>query len=208
MKTILCVLLTISTLSMVGQTAEKNLIQKTFDDYKSAILNDEPERALSVIDSRTKNYYVQLLKEIKTGDSVRINSLSIIDKITVLGIRSMATKDEIRKMKETDAFAYAVKKGMVGKNSVSNNSIGEITVDKSFAKAQIMTGSEPTPLYFNFYKEDGKWKMDLTALFPVTNIALKNMVAESGKTENEFLFNILEALRGRKVTSEIWQPVE
>ena len=207
MKFVLVIVFAFTTLSLFGQSNDVDLVKKAFADYKSAILNDQAEKALSVVDSRTKKYYTQILNDVKSADSAKINSLSIVDKITILGIRSKASKDEILKMKETDAFIFAVNNGMVGKNSVAGNSVGQITIDGKFAKAQLVASGQATDLYFNFYNEDKQWKLDLTALFPLTKQVFKKMIDDSGKSENEFLFNILEVLTGKKITSEIWKPI-
>ncbi len=207
MKFTLSALFTILCVAVLAQTSDKELVQKTFDGYKSAILNDDAEKALGLIDTRTKKYYIELLEEIKNADSSRINSLSLLDKMTILSIRARAPREDIRKMKETDAFSFAVKNGMVGKDGTANNSIGEIVVDEQFAKAPVLSAGRPIPISFHFHKEEGQWKIDLTSLFAISNIAFKNLIAQSGQTENEFLFAILENLTGKKITSEIWKPI-
>lgn len=53
----------------------------------------------------------------------------------------------------------------------------------------------------------GQWKLDLTSLFPASNLLFKQMVEESGQNENEYLFSLLEMLTGKKPGSEIWQKV-
>ena len=104
-------------------------------------------------------------------------------------------------------FVYAIKKGMVGKSSVSNNTIGDVTVNKGFAKGQLVASGQKVPLYFHFYKEQGQWKFSLTSLFPASNMAFKKMMEDSGQKENDYLFSILEVLTGRKPGTEIWQPL-
>lgn len=208
MKFLSTVILSLLLVNVFGQNSEDSLIRKAFTVYKTGILNDNADDALSVVDSHTVKYYADILNDVKKADSVRINSLSLINKVTVLGIRASATKNEILAMRGTDAFIYAVKKGLVGKNSVMNDTVGEITIDKDFAKAELLDIHEKTGLFFHFYKEDGKWKIDLTALFPISNIVLQRMIEKSGKNENEFLFEILTIMSGKKVTSDIFNPIE
>jgi hypothetical protein len=121
-------------ISSNGQTGKEALVKQAFDDYKSAILNDKGEDALKYINSRTIKYYTEIIDLVKNADSAQVNSLSLIDKITVFSIRHRATREEILAMGGTDLFVYAIKKGMVGKNSVANNSIGKVTIDGAFAK--------------------------------------------------------------------------
>ena len=191
-----------------AQNTEAAQVKKTFDSYKTAILNDKAEKALETIDSRTLKYYTEILDAVKMADSSKITSMSLIDKITILSVRARATKDEIILMKGHDLFLFAIKNGMVGKDGVINNSVGDVTVNKNFAKGQLLVNGKKAPLYFHFYKENGKWKIDLTSLFPMSNVVLKKMIEESGKPEDEYIMMLLEAITGIKQSSEIWKPVQ
>lgn len=66
-----------------GQHREEKLVQKSFDNYKTAILNDKGNEAVKYVDSRTIAYYEQMLELVKTADSSKIETLSILDKLIV-----------------------------------------------------------------------------------------------------------------------------
>lgn len=53
-----------------------------------------------------------------------------------------------------------------------------------------------------------KISLVLASLFPVSEVAIKKMVDDSGQNENEFIFSILKMLTGREPGPEIWQPVK
>lgn len=208
MKHITATLLLMSCTTLAfAQKSEEKLVKKAFDSYKTSILNDKGEEAVKYVDSRTVKYYGDILELVKSADSAKIETLSILDKLMVFTIRHRTSKEDIRSFNGEKLLVYAIKSGMVGKNSVANNSIGDVTVDGSFAKGQLIANGQAAPFYFNFYKEEQQWKVDLTALFPVSTNAFKKVAAESGQPENEFLFTILESLTGRKPGKEIWQTV-
>lgn len=163
---------------------------------------------MNSIDNKTINYYQGILSEVKNADSAKISAMSLVDKITVLGIRARATKQEILDMQGSDAFLFAIKNGMVGKNSVVNNSVGAITIDKNFAKGELLVNGKKTPVFFHFYKENFGWKLNLTELFSLGNISLKQMLQDSGKPENEYLMEILSILSGKTLSNEIWHPIK
>ncbi len=99
MKYILNIIFLFVTISLAdAQTKDKDDIKKVFDGYKSAILNDKADEALNSIDNKTINYYKSILSEVKTADSNKISAMSLVDRITVLGIRARATKQEIIEM--------------------------------------------------------------------------------------------------------------
>ena len=54
-----------------GQKSEEKLVKKSFDNYKTSILNDKGEKAVKYIDSRTIKYYSEILELVKTADSVK-----------------------------------------------------------------------------------------------------------------------------------------
>ncbi|NUN99941.1 MAG: hypothetical protein HUU01_04925 [Saprospiraceae bacterium] len=187
---------------------DEALVRKTFDHYKTSILNDKGEEAAQCVDSRTIQYYNDLLTHVKTADSATVEKMSILDKFMVLTIRHRATQDEILSFDGKGLLVYAIQKGMVGKNSVSNNTIGDITIDGDFAKGQLIANGQKMPAFFHFYKETGIWKLDLTALFPLATIAFKGMAADSEQPENDFLLLLLEMVSGSKPGSEIWKPTK
>ena len=205
--TILTLLIT-WTVFTYGQKSEEELVRKSFDNYKSAILNDKGEEAVRYVDSRTIKYYGNILELVKTADSTKIESLSILDKLMVFIIRHRATKQDILSFDGKALLIYAIQNGMVGKNSVAKNTIGDVTIDKSFAKGQFIANGNKAPFYFNFYYEEKQWKLDLTSIFPISITAFQKMVEESEQDENEYLFSLLEMITGKKPDNEIWSKVE
>lgn len=194
--------------SLFGQKQEEQAVKSAFEKYRSDILNDLGEEAYKDIDSRTVKYYDDLLVWIKKADSLKIETFSILDKMTVLIMRNKMLKEDLLAMDGKKLFVYAVNNGMVGKGSVSNNSIGKVTVNGNFASGQFISKGKETEVYFHFYKEEGTWKVDLTSLFPISILALDKVIADSGKSENEFLLPLIEASIGKKLDSTSWKPLQ
>lgn len=190
-----------------GQKSEEKLVQKAFDNYKTAILNDKGEEAVRYVDSRTINYYSDILDLVKTADSTKIETLSILDKLMVFSVRHRTSIENVLSFDGESLLVYAIRSGMVGKNSVANNSIGEVEIENDFAKGQFIANGQKAPFYFHFYKENGQWKIDLTSLFQVTTMALGKMADDSGQGQNEYIFSLLEMITGKQPGAEIWKPI-
>ena len=79
---------------------------------------------------------------------------------------------------------------------------------KKFAKVQAVINRKPEPIYFHFYKEQEKWRIDLSSTFSTANEGIKQMIDQSGQDENEYLFNLLEMTSGEKPKSDIWQTIK
>jgi hypothetical protein len=207
MKKTLCIFVLLVVFTSFGQENQEKTIQKVFENYKSAILNDKGIEALNFVDSRTIAYYDDIIKKIKTADSITIESYTILDKLMVLAIRHSASQEEIMNMNGKSLFVYAIDNGMVGKNSVQNNSIGRVQIDDAFATGQFLVNGQETSINFHFYLENNNWLIDLTSIFPISTTAFKQMISSSGKTENETLLMILELMTGEKPTNSIWHPL-
>lgn len=190
-----------------GQQNDENLIRKAYESYKAAILNDKGQKAVKYINSRTINYYSSILTLVKTADSAKIETLPILDKLMVFSIKHRATKKDILRFNGKSLLIYAIKNGMVGKSSVANHAIGEVIMDKGFAKGQFIANGQKTTQYYHFYKEKKQWKIDLTSLFPASAMAFEKMVDESGQNQNDYLFYLLEMATGKKPGPEMWKPI-
>lgn len=187
---------------------ESAAVKATYERYKTAILNDKGEDAVDCVDSRTVKYYTDILEKVKTADKTTVEQLSFLDKFQVLRIRLNAKKEEISLLDGKGLISFAIKKGMVGKDSVSDHSIGVIKIEGTFAKAQVNVKNKKTPFYLNFYKEENQWKIDITSLFTLSTMAFKKLIEDSEMTENEYMFELLENVSNKKVGKEIWIPTE
>lgn len=199
--------LTLLTILTFGQS-DGELVKKSFDNYKKSILQGQGEEAIKYVNSKTTDYYDKELNLAIYGDSATINDLAIIDKLTVFIARHKIPNHELIKMNGKEFFIYAVNNGMIGKNSVMTTQVGDVTIKDNVAHGQMISNGQKTPLFFEFSKESTEWKVDLTSIFPPTNIALGKMLEQQGLSDNEFIFQTLEALTGRKVTDDIWKPLK
>lgn len=207
MKNTIIALVVFFTTLCFSQESDSDLVKKTFQTYKSSILNNEGAEAANQVDKRTLGYYKDILEKTKTADSTEVEALGLLDKLMILTIRHRASKEDIMSFNGKELFIYAIRNGMVGKNSVQGLGIGEVKIDGDFAKAQILNNGQAVPLYFHFYKENGDWKIDLTSLFPASTDAFKNVVKQSGQSENQFILNVLGMLTGEKPNNTIWKSL-
>jgi hypothetical protein len=126
----------------------------------------------------------------------------------VLIVRGRIEPEKIKTFTGTTLLAEAIERGMVGKTSVANTEIGSIIVEKDFAKTRFIADGVEAPVDVHFYKTNKVWKIDLTSMFPLTQLVLTEMAKENGQTENEFILTILEYLAGQKPNASIWQPTK
>jgi hypothetical protein len=196
------------TLLSSAQTSEEDSVRSTFDRYKTCILNGGGDGAANLVDSLTINYYRDMLYLAKNADSVKVETLAVSDKIMVFSLRHRIASEDLLSFDGRSLFNYTVKTGMVAKNSVINNSIGEVKIDGNVATGKFLVNNQVSPFDLQFYKEAGQWKVNLTSLLPVSNAAVKKMMSDFDQPEDQVIFSLLEKLTGRRPGPEIWQPVK
>lgn len=192
-------------MSAFAQKSEEKLVRKAFDNYKTAVLNKQGEQAVNYVSAKTIDYYSNMLELVKTADSTTIDRLQLMDKLMVLTVRLRIPKEEILKFDGKSFLEYGISNGMIG--NIANFSIGDVKITGDTAKGQFMVGKEKAPFYYDFYKENGQWKIDLTSILAISETAFSAMIQESGQTENEILLLLLEKIAGAKPDNTMWQPI-
>jgi hypothetical protein len=207
-KLLLLLFLTLISQLIFAQKGEEKLVRKAFDNYRSSILTDRGEDAVTYVDSNTIAYYNDILHSARTSDSLAVDSMNVLDKLMVLSIRYRTPKKDLKSFDGRSLLVYAIKEGMVGKSSVQNIEIGDVEMHGDVAKGYMMSYGEPSPLYFEFNKEDEAWKIDLTSIFSVSVVAFDRMIKESGQSENEYFEHILKLITGKDSLNPMWQPLK
>ncbi|TAE51723.1 MAG: hypothetical protein EAZ89_09710 [Bacteroidetes bacterium] len=191
-----------------AQPKEEKAVRKSFEQYKKALLDENGAKAALWVDRQTIGYYQQVLLWVKEADSAQTDALPLLDKLMVFSVRHRTPHEDILSFDAKALFAYAVEKGMVGKGSVAGNSLGTLRIQNDQAEGQLISQGNPTSFYFTFHKEEGRWKLNLTRIFPLAEPALRQSVTDSEMEENAYFFYILELLTGEKPGPDIWQPVK
>ncbi|MCA4899838.1 MAG: hypothetical protein ACK514_06160 [Bacteroidota bacterium] len=207
-RTILTLLSLILFVVVAFGQNENELVRNSFNNYKKSILEGSGKEAIKYVNIKTIDYYDKELDLAVNGDSSAVSQLGVMDKLTVFIARHRIPKEDLINMTGRDFFIYAVDNGMIGKNSVVTTQIGDVNVKANFANGQMISNGQKTPLYFQFSKEENEWKIDLTSIFPQVNFGLTKMLSEQGLTDNDFIFQTLESLTGRKVTNDIWRSLK
>ena len=195
--------LALSVAPLIGQ--EETAISATFDHYMSAVLNDEGEKAASFIDSQTIRSYDKTMHLIKYADSSVVAALPFMKKFYVLHLRHLESKENLLAMGGKELFIYAVENSTVGK--IKNASLGDIQIAGDTATAGIDINGQKTLLTFHFVKEEGSWKIDLTAFNMMGEIPLDQSILNMENGENAYLINLIEESSGERVSTAIWQPL-
>ncbi len=179
-------------------------VRKAFNDYKEAILNGKGEAAAGCVDKQTLDWYEESRLLALNAGREKLESLSMFNRFQAILIRHRVPRAELAKMDGRKLFVYAVENGWVGKSSVSGLEIGDVSITGAFAAGAIVRERRPTTLKFQFVIEEGRWKIKLMPIMKTAEPALKAQAKRAGMTENEFIFQMAEAVSGRRVPDTIW----
>jgi hypothetical protein len=189
------------------QTVDEASIRSVYESYKTSLLNQDGSQAVKYVTASTIEYYDEM-KEIAlivSEDAVR--NLSTMNKYMVLILRHMVEPNVLSEMTAEELFIYGVNEGLIGEEDVANSDIGEVSINGDIATAVYINNGQPTSLEYEFAKDDGQWKLDLTSIMPVADQAMKQVILSSGYDEDEYLCMLLEYISGKKVSDNIWQPL-
>ncbi len=204
---LLCVLISNCTADEPRQIAGDNGVRGAFNNYKNSILNQDGSKAVKYVSNSTIEYYGNIMTSALTGTEEEVRNLSTIDKMMVILLRHRMKPKTLSKMTAEKLFVHSVDKGWIGKDSVINSDIGEITENQNSATAVFLNYGKKTPLKYQFVKEEEQWKLDLTAVMPISDQAFKQVIESSNLEEDEYIFKILESISGEKLSEDIWQPM-
>ncbi|HEY7366630.1 MAG TPA: hypothetical protein VIE37_21240 [Methylomirabilota bacterium] len=193
--------------SASASPSEEELVRRTFQAYKEAILQQRGQSAVAQVNRATLQYYARMKALALEGPEKDVRQLRPMNKIMVLSLRHRVSADRLRAMTPEDIFIHGVDQGWIGKNSVLESDIGQTRVFGNDASADYVKGGKPTPLKFRFTKEDGRWKVDLTALTPMADQGMSMLIKKQGVDEDAFIVGLVESVSGKKVSPSIWQPL-
>jgi hypothetical protein len=189
-----------------GSAADQKAVRDCFAAYREAILSQRGNDAVERVNQATVDYYERVRGLALSAPEQEVRKLPLYDRMMVLLLRHRLPLDLLSGMNGREVFVYGVNRGWIGKEDVMESDVGTVRVSGDRATAQFVKAGKPTPLSYSFTKESGQWKMDLTAMAPAVNLALKQLIEREGVSEDEFLLDILESVSGQKPSARIWQP--
>lgn len=185
------------------------VIRQSFNDLKDALLEPDGQGVLNLVDRNTFSFYSGILSKAKNYDSVGVESLQIIEKILVFTVRVRAEKDNIKAMGDSAFFRYMVNEGLIDKIgfSIAGTELAMVTVSGDSALGQLQLPPIALPYKVKFRLENNTWKTDLNSLMFVSNLAIKQMVFASKKSDTAFLLAFIK--EDGQVSDEriLWKPL-
>lgn len=192
--------------AIAQQNAEIKLVKETFSKYKTAVLSQKGYDAVTCLNQKTIDYYDDILNEIQFATKEEINNMSGADQMQVIAIRHLFSKEDIFSLTGLTLYASTITDGLMKGDNLKTMGIGQVAIKGKRAKAQMVKDGVKTPIFFDFSKEEGQWKIDVTTTLIMTSKHLDAQANEAGLSRLDFLFNMLQMTEEEKV--EIFEPLK
>ncbi len=191
---------------------ESAAVAASFAAYKQALIAGDGAAASRLTSADTHAYLKQTLDRALTMEARELQSLPLLDQISVLMLRHNMKPQALRAMTESDPVAYAVNHQAFDMKEVEKLEAAEFSVTGSQAQAPLsnLKGS-PIPVNVHFKEEAGSWRFDLLssiapfrAVFESQAGLFKNLNSADGS--NAVVPLIIHIITGRAPDPNIWNP--
>lgn len=180
--------------NLIKETFDKILIKEAFDNYQFLARNKNKD-AINYLSTNTIQHYEKISELIKNNDYKSLSSLCFMDKLIFYLAKDKIPKEDIFSLDGRKVIIYGIENGMISKKSTMDISLGEILLSENFAKGEILLNGKKTSFYYDFFKENDIWKLDLSSTFTIVEISLKKVMEENNQTEDEFIASMLASYK-------------
>lgn len=191
----------------VDTNKEQLAVGNCFQGYRMALLEMDGESAYSYLNNRSRKGYEHILTMCKEYDSLHLDKEKAAEKFYVLTTRQMSGTDTLMNMTGKTFFIASVVTNVMNTANLSKMQPEVISVQGNDAKMSVITGKgKLMEGAFFFKKENNKWRIDILKTLDQLSSNIEQVAKESGKTENEVIYELAEAATGDAITPDAWIP--
>jgi len=187
-------------------------VEQSFAAYKQALVDGDGAAASALTASDTHAYLKQTLDRALTMPAADLQTLPLLDQISVLMLRHNMRPEQLRAMQDSDPVAYAVDQQAFDMNEVQKLEAADFTVTGSQAQAPIsnLKGS-PIPVNVHFKEEAGTWRFDLLSSIAPYRAFFDSQAGflaklNGGDGNNAVVPLLIHLITGRAPDANIWNP--
>ena len=194
----------VATTSAADPAADAAGIRSTFERYRAALLARNGAALPPLVSPGTISHYDHVVRLAQTAGPAEIAGAGIMDRIMIARLRVEMPAEQLATIDGAGLLVYGVDEGMIDASSVEGNGLGNVRVDGDRGFAEMLLGSEPSGVEWEFVRVGPDWTFDLVAGFPLINNTLAQTAAESGMTEDEFVFEAVSLVTGLPVDATVF----
>lgn len=189
-----------------GAASDEADVRRAFDEYRKALDKGDGLAAFALIDSRSQDYYDQLLDKTRHATPAECASYSVLDKLSILLGRVSIPKESLAEFNGETYFRYALEQGWVSLAGDKSVEVDRVEIEGDDAKLFISREGEVSPFPQVFRREGGTWRLSIIDMLPIAEASLQQHLNRVGVQEQDFLFDTVEAAIGTRPTQSTWEP--
>ena len=178
-----------------------------FEHYRAAILAQDADAAYALIDRTTRGYYHELLQAVIYAQPRDMPQLMIMVKLAIIQSRRDIPGEQLAALDAEQYFKHSVARGWFSKDTMRSISLVAIEIDGNRARSSVERDGQLVQSGYEFRREDGAWKINLMPALIAGEWAMQQIVRASGKAEDDFIFDLVEAHSGTRPDASVWEPI-
>ncbi len=182
-------------------------VRSIWEHYRAAILAQDAETAYTLIDGTTRDYYRELLQVVLFASPEDMAGLMIMVKLAVVQSRRDIPREQLTDFDAEAYFKHSVERGWFSKDTMRKLTLVAIAIDGDRARSSVERNGRVVRSGYEFNRENGEWRINLMPALIAGEWAMQQIVAASGKAEDDFIFDLVEAHSGARPDASIWEPI-
>jgi hypothetical protein len=182
-------------------------VQTSYESYAKAVAAKNGDASAGLVSRSTLDYYSGLRDLALTADRATLGKRRVVDQLAVLSMRASIPADTLRDADPRGVVSAAVENQVISGGGAGTTALSSVQVngDAASAKLGVAGGSQQVPL--SFHREDGAWKVDLTALLVPAENALKSALDRQKVPADAMLTQVMTTRVGAEKAQQLWSPL-
>lgn len=157
----------------------------------------------SYVDAATLKRYERLLLVAQHGSESQVRATPLLERILIVRMRH-----ELGEALDSATAVHVLARGIdipfIGFEAMTWAEPGPVDQDGAHATVTLVWNGAATSRSYAFSREDGTWRLDLWSVYEDGERVLREQLRRSGKTEDEFIADIVETASGHPVGQTVW----
>jgi hypothetical protein len=185
-------------------TADVNVM---FAQYLGALADEDPTAAAEHLGAGTLTYFENVRKLALRGTKEDLEARPLVERLSAIALRFLTPPDRIKEFTSREVAVFALGVGLIGKGGDPEQQLVRLTEQGEVLVGVATIRGEMAQFRYTFLQEDdGTWKVELLDSLREANESYRQIVANLGVTEEEYILDAIERQAQVRPEDSIWIP--
>jgi hypothetical protein len=183
------------------------MLRSDYQRYATAVALKDGDAAAALVTDATLRYYSGLRDLALTADRATLSRQRIVDQLAVLSMRANVPAAVLRGGASRDVLAAAVVHDVISGGGAGTTELSAVSVKGDAATADLGVAGGSQVVRLTFRRDEGTWKVDLTALLAPAEAGLKSALTREKLTTRAMLTQVMTQRVGAAKAATLWEPL-